>query len=85
MTERLPHYISVFATVLVGFRVASTAPATHQFEQAMRALDITGQVLSPLSLLYDSAVTLIAMAVVYFVTTAILASLRPRGRRGITN
>ncbi len=75
MTDRLPHYVSMFAAVLVGFRVASTAPATPQFEQAMRALDITGQVLSPLALLYDSTVTLIAMVVVYFVTTLVLARL----------
>ena len=57
MNDRLPHYISMFVTVLVGFRVASTASSTHQFEQAMRAFDLTGQVLSPLSLFYDSAET----------------------------
>ena len=73
MPARAPHYISLTAAILAGFSAATRAPATHQFELTMRALGWTGQVLSPLSLLYDSAVTLVVMGVVYLGLTAILA------------
>ena len=75
MTDPRPHYASLLTALLVGFRTASTALGTHQFEQMMRALDVTGPVLSLLSLVYDSTVTLIVMAVVYFVVTVLLARL----------
>lgn len=77
MPARAPHYISLTAAILAGFWAATRAPATHQFELTMRALWWTGQVLSPLSLLYNSAVTLVVMGVVmgvvYLGLTAILA------------
>ena len=75
MPERAPHYISLAGAVLAGFWAATSAPATHQFELLMRALGWTGQVLSPLSLLYDSTITLLAMGVVYVALTAILAGI----------
>lgn len=73
MPERAPHYVSLSVAILAGFWAALNAPATSIFEQTMRSLDVTGQVLSPLALLTDSVATLIAMAAVYFVLTAVLA------------
>lgn len=73
MPERAPHYLSLGVAILAGFWAALNAPATRLFEQTMRTLDITGQVLSPLSLLSDSIATLITMGVVYFALTEVLA------------
>lgn len=75
MPERVPHYVSLFGALLAGFWTATNAPATHLFEQTMRALDITGQVLSPLALLSDSAATLLVMATVYLGVSALFARL----------
>lgn len=73
MPERAPHYLSLGVAILAGFWTAINAPATRLFEQTVRALDLTGQVLSPLSLLSDSIATLVAMALVYFALTEGLA------------
>ena len=81
---RLPdaalQYISLGLAVVAGFWAAIDAPATHQFEQTMRALDLTGPVLSPLSLLTDAAMTLVVMAAVYLAAMAIFGALGWSGR-----
>ena len=73
MPERTPHYLSLAAALLAGFWAALDAPATRPFEQTMRALDITGQVLAPLSLLSNSLATLLVMALVYVALTEAFA------------
>ena len=75
MPKRAPHYISIAAAIPAGFWAATSTPATRQFELAMRALGWTGPVLSPLNLLYDSTVTLLAMAVVYGIAMTIFERL----------
>lgn len=73
MPDRAPHYVSLAASVLAGFWAALEAPATRLFEQTMRSLDITGQVLGPLDLLSDSIATLLVMALAYVALTEVLA------------
>ncbi len=75
MPVRTPHYVSLGLAILAGFWSAVNAPATHQFELTMRALGWTGTILSPLSLLYDSTVTLLALGAVYVIVMAIFARL----------
>ena len=78
MPERLPHYASLGIALLAGSWVAVSAPATPQFEQTMRALAMTGQVLAPLSLVADAGTTLLVMACVYLVAAEVLERV---GRR----
>ncbi len=73
MPDRAPHYISLAVAVLAGFWAALEAPATRLFEQTMRSLGITGQVLGPLDLLSDSIATLLVMAMAYVALTEVLA------------
>lgn len=75
MPERAPHYVSLSVAILAGFWAALEAPATRLFEQTMRSLDITGQVLGPLDLLSDSIATLVVMALVYVASTEVMARL----------
>ena len=65
MIDRPAHIASLLIAVVTGFAASVQAPATAQFESITRTLELTGPVLSPLSLLYDSAITLAVMAVTY--------------------
>ncbi len=65
MLDRHAHTASLIVAAFAGFMTAVREPATAQFEQLTRALDLTGPLLAPLSMLYATAITLAVMAVAY--------------------
>ena len=82
MIDRPAHSVSLIVAMLAGLAAAVEAPATAQFQQLTRALELSGAVLSPLSLLYHSGVTLVVMAVSYVLLCAVwqrLAGSRQAG------
>lgn len=81
---RLPYLVATLAGLATGVWAAWERPTLALFERAMRALDVTGPLLSPLSLLWCAVAILLASLVAFAV--AWLAVSRARrlveGRRG---
>ena len=82
MLDRPAHTASLVVTVLVGFVTSVHAPATAQFGNITRALDWSGPLLGPLSMLYASAITLAVMAATYLLLCLIWQRLRGSRQAG---
>jgi hypothetical protein len=65
MTEHPAQTAAMVVAVIAGFYAAVQQPATARFNDITRALDWSGPVLAPLSMLYAAAITLLVMAFVY--------------------
>ena len=65
MTDQLAHTASIVVAVIAGFFAAAEQPATAQFDDITRALNWSGPLLGPLSMLYAAAITLVVMALAY--------------------
>jgi hypothetical protein len=65
MTEHPAQTAAMVVAVIAGFYAAVQQPATAQFNDITRALDWSGPVLAPLSMLYAASITLIVMALAY--------------------
>ncbi len=63
--EDLMHWSAVLAAALAGLWVAVNEPYTIVFERGARALNVTGPILVPTSLLFSAAATLLALLVAY--------------------
>ncbi len=59
------HWSALVLAALAGLWVAATEPATIVFERGARALNVTGPILVPTSLLFSAAATLLALLVAY--------------------
>lgn len=59
------HWAALVLAALAGLWVAANEPATIVFERGARALNITGPILVPTSLLFSAAATLLALLVAY--------------------
>jgi hypothetical protein len=65
MSDQPAHTAAMIVAVIAGFYAAVQQPATARFNDITRALDWSGPVLAPLSMLYAAAITLAVMAIVY--------------------
>ncbi len=59
------HWAALLLAALAGLWVAANEPATMVFERGARALNVTGPILVPTSLLFSAAATLLALLVAY--------------------
>lgn len=59
------HWLALILAALAGLWFAANEPATIVFERGARALNITGPILVPTSLLFSAAATLLALLVAY--------------------
>ncbi len=59
------HWPALIFAVLAGLWFAANEPATIVFERGARALNVTGPILVPASLLFSTAATLLALLVAY--------------------
>ena len=62
---RLPYLVSTLAGFVVGAWVAWERPTLVLFERTMRAIDVTGPLISPLSLLWCGVAILLASLVAF--------------------
>ena len=63
--QNLMHWSAVILAAIAGLWFAVNEPATIVFERSARALNITGPILIPTSLLFAAAATLLSLVVVY--------------------
>ena len=66
------HWPALIFAVLAGLWFAANEPATIVFERGARALNLTGPILMPASLLFSAAATLVALLVAYAVAYAVM-------------
>ncbi len=65
MTEHPAQTVAMIVAVIAGFYAAVQQPATDQFNDITRALDWSGPILAPLSMLYATGITLLVMTFAY--------------------
>lgn len=66
------HWSALIFAALAGLWFALNEPATIVFERGARALNITGPILIPTSLLFSAAATLLALVVAYGIAYGVI-------------
>ena len=74
MSPTLQHRLSLGLALLAGLWFAVQEPEQRLFEQTMRELDLTGQILGILDPLAAIAAAFLAMLLVYALAYALLAA-----------